>query len=276
MKRIGLLFVCLWLAIAPFYAARVDTVMVNSPSMNKEVKVLVIVPKAATAPKYVFCPVVYLLHGYGGNAKTWIDVQPELPQIADEKGIIFVCPDGKNSWYWDSPLNQDYRYETFVSSELIDYIDSHYKTLTNRRFRAITGLSMGGHGALWNAIRHKDVFGAAGSTSGGVDIRPFPKNWQMAEQLGEWETNKEVWEAHTVVNQIDSLQNGDLALIIDCGEADFFLEVNKDLHNRLLERKIDHDFITRPGGHTGTYWSNSIDYQILFFSKFFRKQSAEK
>lgn len=276
MKRIGLFLVCLWMAIVPFYAARVDTLMVNSPSMNKEVQVVIVTPDVAMGENAVSCPVIYLLHGYGGHAKTWINIRPELPQIADEKGIIFVCPDGKNSWYWDSPLNKDMRYETFVSSELIDYIDSHYKTIDNRRFRAITGLSMGGHGALWNAIRHKDVFGAAGSTSGGVDIRPFPKNWQMAEQLGEQETNKEVWDAHTVVNQLDSLQNGDLALIIDCGESDFFLEVNKDLHNRLLERKIDHDFITRPGAHNGGYWNNSIDYQILFFSKFFGKQSAEK
>lgn len=276
MKRISLLLVCLLSAVVPFYAAQVDTLMVNSPSMSKEVQVVIVTPDVAMGENAVSCPVIYLLHGYGGHAKTWINIRPELPQIADEKGIIFVCPDGKNSWYWDSPLNKDMRYETFVSSELIDYIDSHYKTIADRRGRAITGLSMGGHGALWNAIRHKDVFGAAGSTSGGVDIRPFPKNWQMAEQLGEWETNKEVWDAHTVVNQIDSLQNGDLALIIDCGEADFFLGVNKDLHNRLLERKIDHDFITRPGAHNGRYWNNSIDYQILFFSKFFRKQSAGK
>ena len=188
-----------------------------------------------------------------------------------EKGIIFVCPDGKNSWYWDSPKNKDYRYETFVSSEMINYIDKHYKTIADRRGRAITGLSMGGHGALWNAIRHKDVFGAAGSTSGGVDIRPFPKNWLMSEQLGTIEENRQVWDDHTVINQVDKLQNGDLALIVDCGEADFFLDVNKNLHNRLLELKIDHDFITRPGAHNGEYWNNSIDYQILFFSKFFKK-----
>jgi len=131
---------------------------------------------------------------------------------------------------------------------------------------------MGGHGALWNAIRHTDVFGAAGSTSGGVDIRPFPKNWMMPEQLGEMETNKEVWDQHTVINQVDKLRKDDLAMIIDCGEADFFLDVNKNLHKRLLELKIDHDFITRPGGHNGQYWNNSIDYQILFFSKFFKKQ----
>ena len=130
---------------------------------------------------------------------------------------------------------------------------------------------MGGHGGLWTAIRHKDAFGACGSTSGGVDIRPFPKNWDMAKRLGDYESNKEIWDTHTVINQIDKIQNGDLAIIFDCGEADFFIQVNKDLHNRLLEKKIDHDFITRPGGHTGEYWNNAIDYQILFFDKFFKK-----
>lgn len=250
-------------------AARVDTLMVKSPSMNKEVKVVCVLPDKALGKQA--CPVAYLLHGYGGNALTWITLKPELPQIADEKGIIFVCPDGKSSWYWDSPQNPSSRYETFISSELVAYTDAHYATIPDRKARAISGLSMGGHGALWNAIRHKDVFGAVGSMSGGVDIRPFPKKWEMSKQLGEIAGNEDVWDAHTVVNQLDRIENGDLAIIVDCGEADFFLEVNKDLHKRLLERKIDHDFITRPGGHTGTYWNNSIDYHILFFDKFFKK-----
>lgn len=270
MKRFGMLLgVLLYLATIALQAARVDTVLVKSPSMHKDVKVVYVVPDKAMAK--VACPVVYLLHGYGGNARSWVQLKPELLQMADEKGIIFVCPDGKNSWYWDSPQDPAYRYETFISSELVNYTDANYATIRERKARAISGLSMGGHGALWNAIRHKDVFGAAGSMSGGVDIRPFPKNWEMSRQLGEMAGNEAVWEAHTVVNQLDKIANGDLALIIDCGEADFFIDVNKDLHRRLLERKIDHDFITRPGGHTGAYWNNSIDYHILFFDKFFKK-----
>ena len=272
MKSKHFLFVFL-LQVAAFsvQAARVDTVFVKSPSMNKDVKVVYILPDKAVAKNPQACPAVYLLHGYGGNARTWIGIRPELPQIADEKGIIFVCPDGKNSWYWDSPKDPSYRYETFISSELVNYTDTHYAAIPEKRGRAITGLSRGGHGKLWNAIRHKDVFGAAGSTSGGVDIRPFPNNWEMKKQLGELTANEAIWNNHTVINQVDKLANGDLALIIDCGESDFFLEVNKELHKRLLAYKIDHDFITRPGGHTGTYWNNSIDYQILFFSKFFNK-----
>ena len=215
---------------------------------------------------------LYLVNGYRGNAKSWIEVKQNLPEIDDEKGMIIVCPDGKNSWYWDSKLNADYQYETFISKELIDFIDTTYPSIQDKSGRAIAGLSMGGHGALYNAMRHKDVFGAAGSTSGGVDIRPFPEKWEMSKQLGERDENPEIWYNHTVVNQLNKIEPGDLAIIIDCGEDDFFLEVNKSLHELLLARKIDHDFITRPGGHNGNYWNNSIDYQILFFDKFFKKQ----
>ena len=171
----------------------------------------------------------------------------------------------------DSPKNPAYRYETFVASELVKYTDKSYATIADKKGRAIAGLSMGGHGALWLAICHKDIFGAVGSTSGGVDIRPFPKNWEMSKQLGDYEADKVLWDQHTVITQVDKIKDGDLALIIDCGEQDFFLEVNKALHKVLLEKNISHDFITRPGGHNGQYWNNSIDYQILFFDKFFRK-----
>jgi S-formylglutathione hydrolase FrmB len=184
-----LLIALLLVWVAPSFAAKVDTLLIKSPSMNKDVSGG---GNAGCCVGKESCCLSHhlLLHGYGGNAKTWIGIKPNLPQIADEKGIIFVCPDGKKSWYWDSPVNPSFRYETFISSELVKYIDEHYKTIADRKGRAITGLSMGGHGAMWNAIRHKDTFGAGGSTSGGMDIRPFPKNWDMSKQLGEYESNK--------------------------------------------------------------------------------------
>lgn len=270
-KKKLLLSVAFLLSLPVSFAARVDTLWIRSASMRRDVQVVAVIPDVSGGKKAVACPVVYLLHGYSGNAKSWIAIKPDLPKIADEKGIIFVCPDGKNSWYWDSPKNPSYRYETFVSSELVEYIDTHYATIPHRKARAITGLSMGGHGALWISFRHKDTFGAGGSTSGGVDIRPFPRNWEISKLLGEFAANKKTWDEHSVVNQTDRIENGDLAIIIDCGEGDFFLNVNKELHERLLRRKIDHDFIVRPGAHNADYWRNSIDYQILFFDKFFRK-----
>ncbi|MDR0977361.1 MAG: esterase family protein [Prevotellaceae bacterium] len=261
----ALLF-CLTLTVQ---AARVDTVQVRSDAMNKTVEVIYILPDKAVAPAPVACPTVYLLHGFGGNARMWLTVKPQLPAIADAEGIIFVCPSASISWYWDSPKDPAFRYETFVGTELPAYTDATYATIARREGRAITGLSMGGHGALWLAFRHPDVFGAAGSTSGGVDIRPFPTNWMMSRMLGEYVANREVWDNHTVVNQIDRITDGQLALIIDCGVDDFFLEVNKTLHQRLLGRGINHDFIIRPGGHSNEYWNNSIDYQILYFRKYF-------
>lgn len=269
-SKIGITLLAL-LCYLPIFSARVDTIQIYSPSMKKQVKTIVITPDKALGRTPTPCPVVYLLHGYGDNAKAWLNIKPDLPQIADAQGLIVICPDGKNSWYWDSPKQEDCRYETFVSTELTDYIDAHYPTLARREGRAISGLSMGGHGALWIAFRHKDRFGACGSSSGGVDIRPFPLNWEMSKQLGEYAHNKAVWDAHTVINQIHRIENKELDIIIDCGEGDFFLEVNKDLHTRLQGRGIDHDFIVRPGVHNRDYWNNAIDYQLLFFKKFFER-----
>ncbi|MBQ8225766.1 MAG: esterase family protein [Bacteroides sp.] len=266
-KVLSLLLVCL-LAVG-VQAARVDTVMVKSPSMNKDVKVVFVVSDKALAKQN--CPVLFLLHGYGGNATNWIKKKPELKQIVDEKGWIVVCPDGNDSWYWDSPKDPSFKYETFVAKELVAYTDSHYATIADKKARAITGLSMGGHGALWLATRHKDVFGAVGCMSGGVDIRPFPLNWKMKERLGEYVANKASWDAHTVMTAVEGLVNGDLAITIDCGSSDFFYEVNKSLHNKLLARKIDHDFVVRPGGHTWSYWVSSLDFQVVFFDRFFKK-----
>ncbi len=250
------------------FAARIDTLTVKSEKMNKGIEVVVIVPDKAINNQA--CPTLYLLHGYSGDARTWINIKPELPQMAEKDGVIVVCPDGENSWYWDSPNNPDSQFETFVSKELVEYIDTNYSTIKNRNGRAITGLSMGGHGGLWLSIRHKDIFGAGGATSGGVDIRPFPNNWEMKKQLGERDENKELWDKHTVINQLDKINNGDLAIIFDCGTNDFFFEVNNNLHAELLKRGISHDYITRPGIHDGKYWNNSIEYQWLYFCKFFK------
>ena len=269
MKKIALM---IWGVMAAMIAhsGNVDTVLVHSNVMNKDIKTVVITPTSSRKTRDVRYPVVYLLHGATGNCKYWLEkVKSTLPEIADEKGMIFVTPDALNSWYIDSPINKALQYETFTSSELVSYIDSHYQTIATREGRAVTGLSMGGHGALYLAFRHKDVYGACGSMSGGVDFRPFPRNWDIPKTLGEMSRNRKRWDQHVVVNQIDKINNGDLSIIIDCGEGDFFLEVNKTLHERLLGRGIDHDFTLRPGEHNPKYWHNAIDYQLLFFQKYF-------
>ena len=269
-KRIFTLLSLVLIIIGQAYAYRIDTLAIRSHKMDRNIEVVTVIPHKALSGTP--CPVLYLLHGFSGNAHSWLNINKDLPSMADADNIIIVCPDGENSWYWDSPLVGNSQFETFVSSELVSYIDSTYPTIATRRSRAITGLSMGGHGALWLSLRHKDVFGACGSTSGGVDIRPFPKNWKMNVQLGNMEENKDRWTEHTVMSQLDKIKDGDLAIIFDCGVQDFFFQVNNTLHQELLKRNISHDYITRPGKHNLPYWNNSITYQWLFFSKFFKSK----
>ena len=272
MKKSFVLIVLLLGAALQVPAFRSDTLSVYSTKMSRYIPAIVISPDCSA---WKACPAVYLLHGHGGNYMSWTHIRKDIGEQADAKGCFFICPDAENSWYWDSPANPGSQFETFVSRELPEYIDSHYSTLADKRFRAIMGLSMGGHGAIYLAFRHPDVFGACGSTSGGLDIRPFPLSWNMSDQLGPMEQNMEVWNRHSAINQIPLIHNGELSIIIDCGDDDFFLEVNKEFHSRLLGAGIDHDFITRPGVHWVDYWNNSFDYQLLFFCKFFERGRSE-
>ncbi len=253
-------------------ASVVDTVVTYSNSMKKNIKAVVIVPDNYAAGQTAL-PVTYLLHGYGGNFADWVTQAKGFEKASDLYQMIIVCPNGNNSWYWDSPVDSNYRYETYVSSELVGWVDSHYRTIKSRTGRAITGLSMGGHGGLFLGLKHQDVFGAAGSMSGGVDIRPFPNNWEMAKRLGTLATKPENWEKYTVINLLHLFQPGGLAIIVDCGTEDFFFKVNEQLHQQMVYRNIPHDYITRPGVHNWDYWRNSVQYQLLFMNNFFKKNN---
>lgn len=246
-------------------------VSVHSKAMGRAIMNTVVVPDQYYDPDFQEdqFPVVYLLHGYDGDYKNWPDKAP-LEDLATEYSVIIVCPDGQDSWYFDSPINPKMQFETYVSSELVSYIDDNYRTYAYADFRAITGLSMGGHGALWLAWRHPDVFGSCGSMSGGVDIVPFPGKWKIANALGDYAGNKAVWESHSVMSLVPTLKPGQ-NIIIDDGDKDFFLEVNNKLHAALMEKGIPHDYTIRPGAHSWTYWVNSLDYHMLFFSKCFDK-----
>lgn len=276
MKSFQLFKCFMLLAIFPVagWAASVDTIITYSKVMKKEIKAVIIKPNAyADSKKF---PALYLLHGAGGNYSDWVKQTPDretVKRLSDQFDMVVVCPDGGiTSWYLNSPVDKTYQYETYVSSELVNYVDQHYATIKDRSGRAITGLSMGGHGALYLAFRHQDVFGACGSMSGGVDLRPFPENWNISKRLGTYSENPERWEANSVVNLTHLLVPNKLAMIIDCGDADFFYKINIALHDKLMDRNIPHDFIIRPGVHNWVYWGNAIQYQMLFFSQYFGRR----
>jgi len=256
-------------------AAKIDTLQVFSPSMNKNIKTCVITPDDYKKSNKKF-PVVYLLHGYSGNYGSWAKDFKDVGKQVDQYGFIVIGVDGNfSSWYFDSPIDPTFKYETYVIKELVPFVDKNYKTIASREGRAISGLSMGGHGALYLSFRHQDVFGAAGSMSGGVDIRPFPENWDIKKRLGTLTEFPENWEKNTVTNMLELVKDNKLKMIIDCGVDDFFMDVNRELHNKMLTLKINHDYIERPGKHNIEYWENSLKFQLLFFDNFFKENKLK-
>lgn len=250
-------------------AGKVDTVTIYSAAMHKAIKCVVIKPNSYSKHGKKF-PAVYLLHGYSGNYSNWITKVPDLKNEVDIYQCLIVCPDGNfSSWYFNSPIDSTYRYETYIATEVVNYIDEHYKTIADNKHRVISGLSMGGHGGLFIGLRHSDIFGAAGSMSGGVDLLESKNKFDIAKRIGDTLTNAKQWHDLSVINLIEQYPHTNLKIIFDCGDKDIFIASNRKLHEKMLLLKIPHDYTERPGKHNWNYWRNSISFQLLYFNHFF-------
>jgi len=198
-------------------------------------------------------PVIYFLHGYSQNYATWPKVAP-LEELCDSLQCIFVCPDGDdNSWYIDSPKKTSSRFDTYIAFEVPAFIDSVFRTHATAQGRALMGSSMGGHGALSIMLRHPDRFIAAASISGILDLTHFPAQWDIADVLGQYKTNKERWKSYSVCGLLDSLGAGGRKIIIDCGQSDPALAGNRAAHWKLAAAGIEHEYRESRGGHTAQY-----------------------
>jgi S-formylglutathione hydrolase FrmB len=272
MKQMKLLIAALLIGFSS--NATVDTIFIHSNSMNRDIKTIVIKPSSYKKKNQY--PVVYLLHGASGNSTNWITRVPELQGMADEQNLLLVCPDGfPNSWYFDSPVDSSFRFETHVGTEVPAYIDANYSTIPDRKHRAISGLSMGGHGAMFIAFRHAETFGACGSMSGALDIGPIKKSYDIKKLLGDTIANLKYYNDWSVVNLIENQPKDSLAIIMDCGLQDFLYFMSKATHEKLVQMKVPHDYIERPGKHDWAYWRNAVRYQLIFFKEFFKRSSSK-
>jgi S-formylglutathione hydrolase FrmB len=281
LKRIRFV-VSVALVVAGFYvhAASVDSLDVPSKAMNKTYKAAVVLPSNYAASKSAF-PVLYLLHGGGGHFGDWLKLTPDkmlVKNLADQYHIIIVMPEGETfGWYLDSPSDANSKFETYITKEVIEKIDNTYRTVRSNKGRVITGLSMGGHGAMYLSTRHPDLFAAAGSMSGALDMNytKFRINEDFAKSikdrflklLGTSDVTSDVFTKNSVVNMAETIKKNGLPVIIDCGVDDFLVEINRELHHRLVYNNTPHDYTERPGSHTWEYWQNSLPYHLLFFNK---------
>jgi S-formylglutathione hydrolase FrmB len=264
------------------FASTVDTLQIPSIAMNKTYKAAVVLPNSYAKGKAVY-PVLYLLHGAYGHFSDWLSSTPNkntVKNLADQYNIIIVMPEGEAfSFYLDSPVNKGSQFETYITSEVIQKIDKTYRTVNDKKGRIIAGLSMGGHGALYLSAKHPELFCAAGSMSGAVDMGSNPKSRERTDKLmetvfGAEGASQEVYASYAVLNMVEKMKNNKLALIMDCGVDDFLIESNRELHRRLVYSGVPHDYTERPGAHTWEYWENALPYQVLFFSKILKNNGV--
>ncbi|GAB3026399.1 alpha/beta hydrolase [Spirosoma pulveris] len=277
-----LVLVCFLLTL-PLQAARVDSLDVPSAVMNKNLRAVVVLPDsyASSAKAKTTYPVLYLLHGGYGHFNDWITKTPDktlIQRLADQYNLIIVMPEGEVfSYYLDSPVIKNSQFETYLTKEVIDKIDRTYRTIPTPKGRVITGLSMGGYGALYLATRHPDLYCAAGSMSGALNLDM--NAWKLPPDatkgikaefekiLGPFSQSPDGWASYSVVGMADKMKTNGLKLVIDCGVDDFLIEPNRELHHRLVFNQTPHDYSERPGGHSWDFWQNALPYQVLFFSK---------
>ena len=243
---------------------QLQVIEVKSEKMGRSISNLVVLPESYLKDSADHCPVVYLLHGFGDTYMAWQN-HVDLTKYANQYNFILVCPDAQDSWYFDSPIDPSFQYETYITQELRNYIENNYRTVNDRKYRAITGLSMGGHGALWLAWRHPDLYGLCGSMSGAVDILTLKDRFKIDKRLGKYAANEASWKSHSVINLVPTLKNEQF-IIIDDGTSDFLIKENRALHASLQQHNIKHEYSERPGRHSWDYWMKSLEIHLKAFN----------
>ena len=278
MKRYTFLLILLFTSLS--HAAKVDTLAIPSAAMGKTYNAAVALPDSYSKGKKKY-PVLYLLHGAYGHFRDWLNSTPDkntVKRLADQYSIIIVMPEGEQfSFYLDSPTNKGSQFETYITSEVVTMIDKTYRTVADRKGRVIAGLSMGGHGAMYLAAKHPDLYSAVGSMSGALDMgNIINDDWvkNLEPVFGPQRLPQEVYASYSVMNMVNKIKANGLPIIMDIGVDDFLIDSNRELHRRLVYAKVPHDYIERPGAHTWEYWQDALPFQVLFLYNVLEKNGV--
>jgi S-formylglutathione hydrolase FrmB len=283
----------------PVSQAGVRTVEFYSPAVDRTMKYNVVLPYGYDDSDLSY-PVLYLLHGAGQNYTMWAGMA--VPFYADMYSLIVIMPDGGNSWYvnWaESDDGQKNDWEDHIVDDVVGHVDANFRTIARREGRAITGLSMGGYGAITIGLRHPEMFVSVGSTSGaleyGRDAAARLRNGQAlrsdrersdapnpaidipgfnspAERTprGQPFVTVDQAEAHDPFALIERVPSARVPHIyLDSGTEDPLIDVARELAGILMQKDLQFDFMQMPGRHDGAYWIQSIgriipvQYQVM-------------
>lgn len=211
-------------------------------------------------------PMVIMLHGYGGDFHQFPQLL-DLQNYADAYGFLIVTPDGfKDSWYFNAPSPSQMQWESFFIKDLYPTLLEKYAVDSSKIF--ITGLSMGGHGAMYLFLRHSGLFCAAASSSGVLDLNYSGQKYHsLSNILGEYQSHKDVFSQYSPINQLDSIKFSPKKIFIDCGNKDHLLEANRKFYDKCTALFIDAEFLQMSGRHNRAYWKKSFPFHFEFFKR---------
>lgn len=256
-------FLIFFFSVLCFQLSAQTQLILQSEYLNKPDTVWVFTPENAEADKAL--PVVYLLHGWSGNYHHWDDMI-DCQTYANNYGTIIVCPDGLyDSWYIDSPVETENKFGSFFMTELAPLISDKFNIQKDKIF--ITGLSMGGHGALYLFEMNPDYFSSAGSLSGLLDLTNWQKHYGINRILGlsGAENNDEILWNYSVVGNVERIIPTNKKIIVSCGKEDAFFGNNIQFVDFCKEKNIDVNFIKSKGDHNADYWKSAIVNHFDFF-----------
>ncbi|HEX7080419.1 MAG TPA: alpha/beta hydrolase-fold protein [Gammaproteobacteria bacterium] len=238
----------------------VQTFNYHSESLDREREVVVYMPPGYESGSERY-PVLYLLHGAGGDERTWIDRQQANVildnSIADGRlePLVVVMPYGYTRRL---PEGQRRRgaaaYKTDMEEFAVDFIEdlipqveSRYRVLADAEHRAIAGLSMGGGQSLAIGLSHPEMFTAVAGFSSAMQIANNP-DW------GGVDMEAVLANDETINEHLDLLWVG-------CGTEDGLFDANKAFSEQLTEHGVEHTFRVTLGGHTAEVWSRYL-YEV--------------
>jgi putative tributyrin esterase len=225
-------------------------------SLHRMVSATVILPEKAVGP----FPVLYLLHGMTDDHTAWTRKSRVESYVADLP-LIVVMPDTERGWYSDALCDPSKQFESFITLDLIPFVDSTFQTVAARPGRAVAGLSMGGHGAVRLAFRHPELFTMAHGFSSGFDFGRGHRadNSEMNLIYGDEPIGSD-WDLHAVAEKVDVKTLPKISF--DTGVEDFVLQSNRDLTAVLKKLNIPHQYTEFPGSHNWDYWDEHIKLEL--------------
>jgi enterochelin esterase-like enzyme len=260
-----------------------DNLSMTSKILKMERKYAVYLPPDYESSERSY-PVLYLLHGGGDDQTGWIQFG-EVLHIADKAinegkatPMVIIMPDantGRRGFANDA--TGTWRYEDFFFEELMPFVEKKYRIKAEKRYRAVSGLSMGGDGTFTYALHHPELFSSACPLSAGTGpltledakTRLRRDNATIADSLIEKFYKRQSVPA--LINAMPDSLKKSVRWFIDCGDDDFLYEGNSLVHIAMRKREIPHEFRIRNGGHNWTYWRTSLPEVLEFISQGFHQ-----